>query len=110
MNTLLLTMAMIITHLLLFIPISKILIQDKLDNDLLFIYLSNVILTTSFIISYILLSNIMLSFYLSFFQMVFSYLLTYNIKNILGKYNLFSLPHFVLWVFIFSKIFILYFF
>lgn len=110
MNTFTLTLTIIITHLLLFVPFKKIIIQDKINNDLLFIYLSNVILTISFIFFYILVPIIMFSFYISLFQMIFSYLLIFNIKNILGKYNLFSLPYFVFWVFIFSKVLIIYLF
>lgn len=110
MNTLTLTIALIITHLFLFVPLKKIIIQDKINNDLLFIFLSNIILTISFIFFYIFISNIMFSFYISLFQMIFSYLLIFNIKNILGKYNFFSIPYFVFWVFIFSKVLIIYLF
>lgn len=110
MNTLLLTIAIIITNILIFIPLTKIIYLNKLNNDLIFIYLSNVILTISFIIFFILSNNLFFAFYNAFFQMVFSYLLIYNIKNLFGKYNVFSIPYFILWVFIFSKILILYLF
>lgn len=110
MNTLLLTISIIITNILIIIPLTKIIYLNKLNNDLVFIYLSNVILTISFILFFIISNDLFYSFYNSFFQMIFSYLLIYNIKNQLGKYNLLSIPYFILWVFIFSKTLILYLF
>lgn len=110
MNALVLTIAIVITHLLLFIPLGAIITKEKMNNDILFIYLSNVILTIAFLFFFISIYHLMFSFYISFFQMIFSYLLIFNIKNNLKKYNLLSIPHFILWVYIFSNVLILYLF
>jgi len=110
MNTLILTIGIILTNVLLVFPLTKIIYLDKMNNDLLFIYLSNLIITISFIFFFIINSNLMFSFYISLFQMIFSYLLNYNIKNCLGKYNIYSIPYFFFSVYIFSNILILYLF
>jgi hypothetical protein len=110
MNVLLFTITMIITNILLLLPITKIISLDKLDGDFLFIYLSNIILLFGLFIFLILKISPIFSFFTSLFQMIFAFLLIYNIKNILGKYNILSIPYFFYSVYIFSKIFTLYFF
>jgi hypothetical protein len=110
MNVLLFTITMIITNILLFIPIGKIIYLNKVSDDLLFIFLSNIILLISLLIFFIFKYNPMFSFFISLFQMIFAFLLIYNIKNILGKYNVFSIPYFFYSVYVFCNIFILYFF
>ncbi len=110
MNIFLLILILIIINFLILIPLSKIVYNDKMNNDLLFIYLSNIILTIAFLLFFMILDNYFFTFYIAFFQMIFAYLLIFNIKNILGKYNFISLPYFVVWVFIFAKLFIIYLF
>jgi hypothetical protein len=110
MNILLFTISIIITNILIFIPISKIIYLDKINDDFIFIYLSNIILIVGLSIFLFFKFNPIFLFFISLFQMIFAFLLIYNIKNILVKYNIFSIPYFFLSVFIFCKIFILYFF
>lgn len=107
MQNLLFTIAFILTHLLLFIPFKRMISLDKIDNDFLFIYLSNIILLIGFFYFFILASNFLFSFFISLFLMIFSYLLIYHIKNTLGQYQIFSLPYFFLSVYIFAKILII---
>lgn len=107
MQNLLLTIGFIMTQLLLLIPIRKIILLDKIDNDFLFIYLSNLLLLFAFFYTFLFKNDLFLSFFMSLFLMIFSYLLTYHIKNLFGKYNLFSLPYFFLCVYTFSNILIL---
>jgi hypothetical protein len=104
MNTIFLTFFLILVNILILIPLKKIICLDKITNDLVFIYLSNLILLFSLI--YFIYFNyiIMFCFYISFFLMIFAYLLIYNIKNILGRYNIFSIPYFILSVYIFSNV------
>lgn len=110
MNTLLLLLIIILTNILLGPAIKKIISQNKLNNDFVFIYLSNVILMIAFLLFYVYLNILSFSFYIAFFQMIFAFLLIFNLKNILGKYQIISLPYFFLWIYVFAKIFILYLF
>ncbi len=110
MSTFLLIITLLLTNTILLIPIKKIIIENKITDDFIFFYLSNIILTFAFLLFFSVLSNFTFAFYIAFFHMIFSYLLIYHIKNILGKYNLYSLPFFILWVYIFSKILICYLF
>ena len=107
MHTFFLTLSFIFTHLLLFFPIKKMVFQDKIDNDFLFIYISNHILLLAFVYYFVISSQLFFSFFVSLFSMVFSYLLIYHIKNILGKYQLLSLPYFFLSVYTFANILML---
>lgn len=100
----------ILSNVLLFIPIKKIISLKKIDNDFLFIILSNIIFQFSIFCFFKIYHNIIISFYLAFFLMIFAYLLIYNIKNILGKYQIYSLPYFIFNVYIFVKILIIYLF
>ncbi len=100
-----LTVGFMISHLLLVFPIKKIIIFEKLDNDFLFIYISNLILLLALFYYFILLGHLFFSFFISLFFMIFSYLLIYHIKNLLGKYQLLSFPYFFLSVYTFAIIF-----
>lgn len=110
MNTLLIILILIVINLLNCFPLIKIIKKDKMNNDLLFIGISNSILTISFLFFYIFVPNLMFAFYIAFFEMIFAYLLIFNIKNILGRYSLYTIPYFFVWVYIFSNLFILYLF
>ena len=99
-----LTIGFIITHFLLVIPIKNIILKDKIDNDFLFIYLSNIILLLAFIYYFIMVNNLFFSFFLALFLMIFSYLFIYHVKNILGKYQIFSLPYFIFCIYTFVTI------
>ncbi len=102
MQNLLLILGLIFSYLLLFFPIKKIILKEKIDNDFLFIYISNLLLLFAFFYYYIFACDLFFSFFVSLFLMIFSYLLIYHIKNILGKYQFLSLPYFFLCVYIFS--------
>ena len=106
LNSFWLIISFIISHIFLLTTIQKIIIQSKLDNDLLFIYLSNMFLIFTFIYFFIFINNYFLSFFISLFLMIFSYLLVYHIKNIIGKYALLTFPHFLLCVYIFANLLI----
>jgi len=97
----------IITSLLLFIPLKKTLTLLIFDNDLIFIYLSNMLLLISL---YFFFNELFISFYLSLFLMIFSYLLVYHFKNLLGSYQYITFPYFFSCVYTFSNILILYLF
>ena len=107
MHTFFLTLSFIFVHLLLCFPIKKMVLQDKIDNDFLFIYISNLILLFAFFYYFIISNQLFFSFFVSLFLMVFSYLLLYHIKNTLGKYQLFTLPYFFLSVYTFANILVL---
>ena len=107
MQNLLLTLAFIFSHLLLFFPVHTLIIKEKIDNDFLFIYLSNLLLLFAFFYYFIFIGDLFFSFFVSLFLMIFSYLLIYHIKNIFGQYKLFSLPYFFLCVYTFSQVFLL---
>ncbi len=97
----------IFTHLLLLFPIKKIILENKIDNDFLFIYISNLLLLLALCYYFIISSVLFFSFFISLFLMIFSYLLIYHIKNLLGRYHLCSIPYFFLNVYTFSTILIL---
>ncbi len=99
-----LTIGFMFTHLFLLFPIKRIILEDKIDNDFLFIYISNLILLLALCYYFIISSVLFFSFFISLFLMVFSYLLIYHIKNLLGKYHPFSLPYFFLSVYTFANI------
>ncbi len=105
-----LTLAFIFTHLLFIFPIKKIIQQEKMDNDFLFIYLSNLLLLFAFFYYYLFLPHLFLAFFTALFLMIFSYLLFYHTKNLLGRYQVLSFPYFFLCVFNFANIFVLYLF
>lgn len=107
MINLLLVIGFIFSVFLLIFPIKKIISQNKIDNDLLFILLSNLILLLGFLYFFIILNHLFTSFFISLFLMIFAYLLIYHIKNILGKYEIFSLFYFLTSVYNFSSILIL---
>lgn len=109
-NNLFLIIAFFISNVLLLFSLGKIIKQDVMTNDLLFIYLANLILLVSNIIFFFILEKLMISFYLSLFLMIFAYMLIFNIKDCLKGYQLLSLPYFVVSVANFSYILILYLF
>ena len=109
-NNLLLIIAFFLSNVLLLFSLGKIIKQDVMTNDLLFIYLSNLILLVSNIIFFFILDKLMISFYISLFLMIFSYMLIFNIKDCLKSYQLFSLPYFVVCVVNFAYMLILYLF
>ncbi len=109
-NNLFLIIAFFISNVLILFSLSNIIKQNVLNNDLLFIYLSNLILLVSNIISFFILDNLMISFYTSLFLMIFAYMLIFNIKDCLKKYQLLSLPYFVICVINFANTLILYWF
>lgn len=102
-----LTIGFVITHLFLFFPIKKIILMEKVDNDFVFIYISNLLLLMAFFYYFILANSLFFSFFIALFLMIFSYLFVYHIKNRLGKYQLFTLPYFFFCVFTFAKILML---
>ncbi len=110
MNTLLLIISLILTYFLNGIVTYKIIVNNKLNNDFLFIILSNIILTLAFLFFFIFTSNLMFTFYIAFFHMIFAFLFIYNVKNIFKSYTLLTLPYFFLWVYVFAKILIIYLF
>jgi len=89
------------------IPICKIVLQDKLDNDLIFLLSSNYILL--FLLSFLSSTNIKLVFLLlaSFSLMIVAFLLIRKIKSIFNYYQLLSLPYFCFIVYVFSSILML---
>ena len=97
----------VLTHLILIIPMKKVINTQKVDNDFLFIYISNLIFLSAFIYFFILANSLFFSFFFGSFLMIFSYLFVYHLKNCLGKYQLLSLPYFVLCVYTFSHVFLL---
>lgn len=109
-NNLILIIAFLVTNVLLLGNILKIIKLNLLNNDLLFIYLTNLILLSTVLIFYFIFSKIMISFYLSLFLMIFSYLLVYNIKNILKKDYFYCIPYFIICVINFAQILIIYLF
>jgi hypothetical protein len=83
------------------IPICKIIWQDKLDNDLLFLLCSNYILLLALsIINYQI--DLIYSILLSLTLMIFSFLLIRKIKKIYNHYQLLSIPYFILTIYTFS--------
>jgi len=85
------------------IPLIKIIWNDLLDNDLIFLLCTNYIL--------LLLLSIMFSTYsliysilISFTLMLLSFLLIRKIKSILGHYQILSIPYFIFIVFTFSSL------
>lgn len=99
-----LTIGFIFAHLFLLFPMKRIILEDKIDNDFLFIYISNLLLLLAFCYYFIISGILFFSFFVSLFLMIFSYLLIYHIKNLLGKYQLCSLPYFFLSVYTFASI------
>lgn len=89
------------------IPICKIIWIDKLDNDLLFLILSNYILI--FLLSIIFNSSYHLfySILVSLILMIVSFLLIRKIKSIYNRYQILSIPYFIFCVYIFSNILVL---
>jgi len=86
------------------IPICKIIWNDLLDNDLLFLLSSNYILLFLLSIIFNYQTNLFFSIVISFILMIFSFLLIRKIKTIYGHYQLLSIPYFCFIVFIFSNI------
>lgn len=89
------------------IPICKIIWFDKLDNDLLFLLLSNYILI--FLLSIIFNSNnpLFYSILVSLFLMILAFFLIRKIKSIYNRYQILSIPYFIFCVYVFSNILIL---
>ena len=89
------------------IPVCKIIWEEKLDNDLLFLLSSNYIfiflLSIIFNSSYHLFYSILISLIL----MILSFLLIRKIKNIYNYYQILSIPYFCFCVYTFSNILIL---
>lgn len=102
-----LTIGFVIVHLFLIFPIKKIILKEKVDNDFVFIYISNLLLLMAFFYYFVLANTLFLSFFIALFLMIFSYLFVYHIKNCLGKYQLFSLPYFFFCVYTFAQILML---
>ncbi len=96
-----LTIYLVFTSILLFISLLKCFKYKMIDNDLLFFYISNIILTSIFLYFK---SDILISLIIVFFKVIFSYVLIYHLKNLIGYYQLFSIPYFLLWIYIFAKV------
>jgi len=88
------------------IPICKIIWEDKLDNDLLFLLCSNYILIflLSIIFSYY---NLFYSILISLILVIMAFLLIRKIKSIYGHYQILSIPYFCFSVYVFSNILVL---
>jgi len=89
------------------IPICKIVWDDKLDNDLIFLLCSNYILIFLLSIIFNYQTNLIYSILLSLTLMISAFILIRKIKSIFGHYQLLSIPYFIFTVFVFSNILIL---
>ena len=89
------------------IPICKIVWEEKLDNDLLFLLCSNYILI--FLLSIIFNSTtpIIYSILISMILMISAFLLIRKIKSLYNRYQILSLPYFFFCIFSFSNILVL---
>ena len=86
------------------IPICKIIWNDLLDNDLLYLLSSNYILLFMLSIIFNYQTNLIYSILISFTLMVFSFLLIRKIKYIYNRYQILSLPYLFFVVYLFSNI------
>ena len=84
------------------IPIIKIILLDKLDNNTLFILLTNYILLFGIIIFYALYTYSIYPVILAFFLMISAFYLLRDLKRHLYYYQLLSLPYFLITIYIFS--------
>lgn len=89
------------------IPICKIVWNDLLDNDLLFLLCSNYILAFLLTIIFSYQDYLFYSILVSLILMIDSFLLIRKIKNIYGRYQVLTVPYFVFCVYVFSSILIL---
>lgn len=96
----------IFSILYLLIPIIKIIMNDKLDNNSIFLYLSNYILLFSILVFYNYFNNYIYSFIISVFLMIFSFLLIRDFKSKMGYYQILSIPYFILTIYMFSYLLI----
>lgn len=84
------------------IPIIKIIILDKLDNNTLFLLLTNYILLFGIIIFYALFITSIYPVILALFLMISSFFLLRDLKRQLHYYQLLSVPYFLITIYIFS--------
>jgi len=89
------------------IPICKIVWEEKLDNDLLFLLCSNYILIFLLSIIFNSTSPLFYSIMISLILMILAFLLIRKIKTIYNRYQILSLPYFCFCVYTFSNILIL---
>ena len=93
--------------LYLLIPVCKIVWNDNLDNELLFLLSSNYIVIFLLSIIFDFQNNLGFSILISFILMLLAYFLIRKIKNIYNHYQLLSIPYFCFTVFVFSNILVL---
>lgn len=89
------------------IPICKIVWNDLLDNDLIFLLCCNYILIFILSIVFNYHTNLIYSILISLTLMINSFLLIRKMKNIYGHYQILSIPYFCFCVFVFSNILVL---
>lgn len=89
------------------IPIGKIIWNERLDNDLLFLLFTNYILIFLLSIIFNYQYNLFYSILISLFLMIASFLLVRKIRDIFNRYQILSLPYFCFTVFVFSNILVL---
>ena len=85
-------------------PICKIIWNDKLDNDLIFLLCSNYLLLFLLSVIFDYRTDLLLSILISLTLVFFSFFLIRKIKKVFGHYQLLSIPYFCFCVFTFSNI------
>jgi len=86
------------------IPIIKIVWNELLDNDLIFLLSTNYILLFLLSIVFNYQNNLFFSILISLILMISAFLLIRKIKSIFHNYQILSLPYFFFTIFIFSNL------
>ena len=89
------------------IPICKIVWNDHLDNDLTFLLCTNYILLFLLSIIFNYQTHLVYSILISLTLVIASFLLIRKIRDVMGHFQLLSLPYFCFMVFVFSNILVL---
>lgn len=84
------------------IPIIRLIIMDKLNKDTLFLLLTSYILLFSLSVFYGFYNNLYISVIIAFFLMILAFLVIRDFRNIFGKYQLLSIPYYLLTIYMFS--------
>lgn len=84
------------------VPIYKIYVNHKGNNDLLFSMITCYVLSFSIPIFYYYFGATIFSALLTFLLIIAAFLLLRDIKNIFGKYQVLSIPYFIFVVYTFS--------
>ena len=86
------------------IPIFKLIIEDLINNNTLFLLLSNYILLFGLSILYGFYNSVFYSLIIAFILMIFAFLLIRDFKTLFGRYQLLSMPYYILTIYMFSYI------